>query len=270
MRLRLYGPNILYNGDLERGDVSSWGLYYNASSGALADLSVSTAAPYRGNYEMFVDVKSFSARADNIQVYQQNVRVLLGVPTAVRFAGRAEVDWSTRVNYLLGMSPYTLYYYGYSSLTTAYQQFEHTFTMAADVNSGSIRFYCGSGGVTPEDIYLDEISLRHYIDLPVGYDYARAEVLQRHDARALGGALHTYIEPNGYRRFTLPLTHVTSAERSLLNAWWLKGEEVHFVEDNTAVFSFWRTRIVGNEEPITKNVQPYHDQFAGELVLETI
>ena len=270
MSLRLYGPNMLYNGDLERGSTSSWGMFYNTASGALGALSVSTAAPYRGAYEMYIDVKSFGAGTGDVQVYQQNIAVMKSVRTSLMFAGRAEVDRWLRVNYLLGQNPWSLYFYDYSALTTSYQMFEHTFTVDSDVNSGSIRFYCGSGGVTPEDSYLDDINLRAYIDLPAQYDYRAGEVLDRRDARALHGALTTYIEPTGFRRFTIPLTHVTSLERSLINSWWSSGSELRFVEDNTYPFSFTAVRLVGDNTPVTKVVQPYADQYSGEIVLETV
>ena len=269
MKLRLYGPNILGNGGAERGSTSSWGLYYNTASAALAALSVNTTAVYSGSYDFYVDVKSAGTGVDAIQMYQQNVRVPAGGKMSLQFAGRGEDIRNVRVNYMLGMDPYTLYFWGACSLTAVYQLFEKTFTIATQVDSGSVRFYCGSWSVL-QDLWLDEIGLRNYVELPTTYEYSAAENLTRKDVRTKAGNLYSYIEPVSFRRFTLPLVHVNNADRSLINSWWATGSELRFVEDSTYPFSFSNVRIVGEREPLTKFMRPYNNEYEGELVLETV
>lgn len=268
MKLRLYGPNLLGNPGGERGDVSGWGLFYNTASYGQASLNVATTAVYSGSYSFFVNVVSAGAGLGDIQMYQQNVRLPAGVPVALQYAGKADVARLIRVSYILGMTPYSTYFSQTNSLNTSWELFENTFTLTQDVNSGSIRFYAGSGAVI--DFHLDETSVRNYLELPVTYGYERAEMLTRQDVRGAAGALQSYIEPNPYRRFTLPLVHVGSAARSLINSWWVTGSELRLVEDATYPFNFHAVRIVGGEEPLTKFMRPYNNEYEGELVLETV
>ena len=269
MKLRLYGPNLSYNGDAELGVVNSWGLYTGTTSGAAASLSVNTASPHAGSYDFYLDISSGGSGISAVQVYQPGLSTPLGVKTALQFAGKAEDARQTTVSYMLGLSPWTAYLYEVVSLSTAYQNFEETFVMATQVNSGRITFYCGSGPVA-QDIYFDNIGLRNYIELPTTYEYSATENLTRKDVRTKAGNLYSYIEPGSFRRFTLPLVHVNSADRSLVNSWWATGSELRFVEDSTYPFSFSNVRIVGEREPLTKFMPPYSSEYEGELVLETV
>lgn len=269
MKLRLYGPNILFNGGAELGAVNSWALYTRTDSGASATLNVNTATPYSGAYDFFINIASGGLSVGDIQLYQHSINAPKSVPVAIHFAGKGEDNRSTQVVYRLGASPWTEYYTTNASLSTAYQPFEFSFVPSSDITSGQIIFNCGSGPVA-QDIWLDEIGVRNYIELPTTYEYSAAESLIRKDIRTKAGNLYSYIEPYSFRRFTLPLVHVNSADRSLINSWWATGSELRFVEDSTYPFSFSNVRIVGNSEPLTKFMPPYNGEYEGELVLETV
>ena len=269
MKLRLYGPNLSTNGNFETGSTGGWSFYSRPGS-ADAALSVASAAnAYIGSYAAFIDVTTPGLTISDIQFYQNYVNLLTGLNTSVQFAGRASSARQISPAYILSVSPYSSYFYAVSSLTTDWQLFEHSFKLPLDVNSGRLDFYCGSGA-TATDFYLDDISLRNYIELPTTYEYSATENLTRKDVRTKAGNLYSYIEPGSFRRFTLPLMHVNSAERSLINSWWATGSELRFVEDSTYPFSFSNVRIVGESEPLTKFMRPYNNEYEGELVLETV
>ena len=268
MKLRLYGPNIIpTNPGFELGTTTGWPLAVTSS--AQATLGVSTASPYAGNYSGLTNTTSAGSALGDIQLYRSYLNLPLGVLAAVQFAGKADAERQLTVAYMLGLTPWTSYLYTVCSLGTDWQLFDYNFTLVTDVTTGRITFYAGSG-TAAVDFNLDDINLRNYIELPVTYAYERAEVLTRHDARGAAGALQTYIEPNAYGRFTLPLVHVNSAERSLINSWWATGSVLRLVEDATYPHSWRAVRITGAEEPLTKFTRPYNNEYEGELVLETV
>lgn len=269
MKLRLYGPNLIINPGFETGVSSGWSFYVRPGSADAALSVASVTNAYTGSYAAFIDITTPGLNVSDIQFYQQSIRLPGKVRSAIQFAGKADSNRQISPSIILAVAPYSSYFYAVASLTTAYQLIEHTFQLPFTVGSGRIDFYCGSGTASV-DFYLDDINLRNYIELPVTYGYERAEVLTRHDARGAAGALTTYIEPNAYGRFTLPLVHVDSAARSLINSWWTTGSELRLVEDSTYPFSWRSVRITGTEEPITKFMRPYNSEYEGELVLETV
>lgn len=105
----------------------------------------------------------------------------------------------------------------------------------------------------------------------VSYGFEQSEVLDRQDIRTKAGGLFTFIESGTFSRFKLPMSWVSSLDRSLVNSWWKTATDLTFLLDSDFPSSSFTVRITKNEEPFQSFVQPYFQQFyEGELVLETI
>lgn len=262
---RLYGPNVLHNGDFELGSVSSW-YSYNHPSSASAALAVNTVSPYGGNYDALFTVSTAGVFSPDVYLAQQPLGFKTAESYAMRFASKVSSARSIRTalfDFNTNMSSKNV------SLSETYALYEHTHVSVSDTSSGRFMFLCGSG--TPFNVYFDAIELRGYIDVVPSYAYERAEELERHDIRTRGGALYTYIETGGFTRFTLPLSWVGSLSRSIINSWWKSGTTLLYAEDSDSPFSTYNVRIVGVEEPFQSYTRPYAQvYYEGELVLETV
>lgn len=104
------------------------------------------------------------------------------------------------------------------------------------------------------------------------YDYQFAETqVARADIRTRNGTLYSFIESGEFTKFSLPISWVSSFDRSLVNSWWKTGTDLRLVENSDSPSSFFNVRVVGNEEPFQTFVRPYFQQFyEGEIELETI
>lgn len=103
------------------------------------------------------------------------------------------------------------------------------------------------------------------------YRYEFAETLDRKDIRTKQGQLYTYIGQGNWRRFRLPMSWVSSSDRSLINSWWKTGTDLLFFEDSDQTSVFFDVRIVGVQEPFQSFVKPYFQTYyQGEVILETI
>ncbi len=109
------------------------------------------------------------------------------------------------------------------------------------------------------------------MELSANYDMEVARVLNRTDHRTLEGNLYTYLDGESHTRFRVPLSWVSSMDRSLVNSWQEVGADLQFILDDDFPLSYHNVRIMGVEEPFTTSVAPYYlTQYAGEIILETI
>lgn len=110
-----------------------------------------------------------------------------------------------------------------------------------------------------------------YIAVLPEWDYERVTTRNRTDDRTRAGALYTTINPGGFTRFRLPLSWVSSLDRSLVTSWWKSGVQVLFFEDSDQSSLFSVSRIMGIEEPFQTSMKPhYQAYYAGEIILETV
>lgn len=115
------------------------------------------------------------------------------------------------------------------------------------------------------------------IPLTPGFGFEQAlTMVNRQDHRTKEGTLYTYIETGTFRRFALPWSFVNSSERSLVNSWWVSGQDLRFILDSSFSSSFYTVRIMEVEEPFQAFVKPYgigdsasQPLWDGEIVLET-
>jgi|TARA_R110002012_G_scaffold293088_1_gene488653 hypothetical protein len=110
------------------------------------------------------------------------------------------------------------------------------------------------------------------LDTTATYGYRFIEQFDKYDIRTKGGSLFTYITAQGnYNTFKIPMSFVTSSDRSLINSWFSTATDLRFIEDNTFANSYYTVRLVGKTDPFTVFKKPYFRQFYdGELVLETV
>lgn len=269
---RLYGPEILHNGDLELGSVSSW--YTSAASGASATLTANSVDYYSGSYSMLTTISSIGSGAWNVITTRQDLypakRLGQGFQYQLSFAAWAGTftvkSFQVRIDTASGTSA------GLQALTSVgstsgFEYKSYIFTTSYDAQI--IRFADLAQDYV--DISFDAVSLRACPSFRPGYDYERKQTVQRRDLRARAGTLHTYVEPNAYTRFIVPLQWVSAVDRSLVNSWWESGTTLRWVENDDYPGSYYDVRITGTEEPFTGFHAPYGlTQQMGELVLETI
>lgn len=97
------------------------------------------------------------------------------------------------------------------------------------------------------------------------YDFKSETVKNISMERSPTGTLFMY-QFGTYRRFKVPLTYVTSADKTRIESWWAVNTTVYFMEQGgTAV----QVKIVNESTPFSQRVKPYFNLFAGQLELET-
>ena len=261
--MRLYGPtNVLSNGNFETGSTGPW--YTFTTSGSI-NLAVTTASPYAGAYTLVASVVAYQGNARYPYVAQRLNNVFyVGRRYACRFNGKSSVARSFVVG-ADSVSPAE----NTVLLSTSYEPLEALFAPTIDVTSTFLRFSCGVG--SDALLYLDNIEVRGYAQLAPGWDYERVTARNRTDDRTRAGALYTTLNPGGFTRFRLPLSWVSSLDRSIVTSWWKSGAELLYAEDDTFPFSCHNVRIMGLEEPFQTSMEPhYQAYYAGEIVLETV
>ena len=260
--MRLYGPtNVMSNGNFETG---STGLWYTFTTSGSINLTVTTASPYAGAYTLVASVVAHATNGRYPYLAQTRNGIFKAHQSyALHFAAKVS---SARAIYV-GMD--TVFSDELVELTEDYTLNEVLFSDTTDVTSTAIRFSCGSGS----DIllYLDNIEVRGYAQLTPEWDYERVTTRNRTDDRTRAGALYTTINPGGFTRFRLPLSWVSSLDRSIVTSWWKSGAELMYAEDDDFPFSYHSVRIMGIEEPFQTSMEPhYQAYYAGEIVLETV
>lgn len=111
-----------------------------------------------------------------------------------------------------------------------------------------------------------------YIELTPDYSYTFTKVVDRQDIRTKQGGLYTYLGQGSYRKFSLPLSWVSTADRAQVNSWWETATELQWKENGLDFpSSLYTVRITGGEEPFQTFVEPYFQvQFSGTIILETV
>lgn len=99
------------------------------------------------------------------------------------------------------------------------------------------------------------------------YRDQQSQIQSQH--RTQSGRLFSYLWGN-FAKFHVPLRFVTSADQSLINAWWQGQDDVAFTLNSSEAKSTVMCRIVNDGKPINRFVQPYDDLYAGDLSLEAI
>jgi len=266
---RLDGPNKVTNGTFETATTSSWNIVDQA--GAVATIDVSTANPLKGSYNLEVDITDVGSGAiDDIHVYQADRTLVISESYSFIFGGRSTAVRSMAVSVILQNSPFTGLDLSTESvtLTTSWQFFEFKFIANTTTNEARLDFQTG---VSSDNVHLDDVSLRLALDVKPTYDYRFEENMQRQDIRTKEGGLISYIQGGEFTKFTLPLTWVTSRDRSFVNSWWKSGSDLRFIENTDSPSSFNNVRITGGAEPFSTFVRPYFQQFyAGQVIVETI
>ena len=104
-----------------------------------------------------------------------------------------------------------------------------------------------------------------------GYGYTFTDNFDKVDIRTKGGTLFSYITPSStYQSFKIPLSYVTSSDRSQINSWFSTATDLRYIEDDSFPNSYYSVRIVGRTDPFTKFHPPYFRQkYDGEIVIET-
>jgi len=266
---RLYGPEMIYNGGLELGTVSSWGI--TVGSGASATLTANSVDYYTGSYSMLTTISSVGVGGSAISVYQNNMALSIGARyflDLAAFAGAYTVK-----SFSIGVLTDSWTGAGLTETLTSVGSiagFEYkSYSFTASYTDAHVRF--ARLAYDYVDISFDAVSLRAYTTFVPDYNYERKQTVQRRDLRSRAGTLHTYVEPNAYTRFIVPLQWVSAVDRSLVNSWWESGTTLRWVENDDYPGSYYDVRITGTEEPFTGFHAPYGlTQQMGELVLETI
>lgn len=267
---RLDGPELLHNGGFEAGDTSSWNITAPGSSSGSFD--VSTTAVYQGGYSAVVSVNSIGT------IWQPRIEHI-GADFADGDKLALEVALSATASkfipiFLTGSGGFGDDVTNTQTLTTygddAFHVFNATFVVSGNplASKNMIRFGMGADYT---DVKVDFASLRAYLELNPDYGYKFEENQERRDIRTRAGALYTYIEDWGFTRFKLPLSWVSSYQRSLINSWWKTGADLRWIENDDYPNSYHNVRIVGKEEPFQSFHKPYFSvEYRGEIVLETI
>lgn len=265
---RLDGPTKIINGDFETATTSSWDI--SVSAGAVATIDVSTIDPFKNSFDMEIDITDVgSSTIFQIRTAQSSLSIVQSESYSIIFGVKATDARSIIVSMSNQNSPFGNI--GLDSqiiqLINSWQSFE-AFFIANSTTLAELNFFTGVDSI---NVHVDDISLRLAIDVDPLYDYTFEENIQREDVRTKEGGLITYIQPGTFNRFTLPLTWVTSRDRSFVNSWWRTGADLRFIENTDSPGSFFDVRITGGQEPFTTFVRPYYQQFyAGEIILETI
>lgn len=263
--MRLYGPNVLTNGGFELGSTSGWA-YWN-SGAANGTAGVNSSNPYAGLYDAVINVVSAGPANSDISFQQSPVVFRTGETYAVRFASK--ISSARALDCTLQNTDGSSLASAVYSAAPSYSLFENLYSMPVDTSSGRVVFHCGSGEAFT--LNLDNIELRGYTQLAPEWDYERLTTRNRTDDRTRAGALYTTLNPGGFTRFRLPLSWVSSLDRSIVTSWWKSGAELLYVENDNFPFSYHSVRIMGVEEPFQSSMDTYYQTYySGEIILETV
>ena len=83
-----------------------------------------------------------------------------------------------------------------------------------------------------------------YINIEPLYSYTFTETANRNDIRTKQGNLYTYIKPTTMKKFKLPMSWVTAANRTLINSWWKTSADLDFIENSDFPSSKESVRIM--------------------------
>lgn len=110
-----------------------------------------------------------------------------------------------------------------------------------------------------------------YITISPTYQFDQAKNKDNQDVRTKAGALYSYRGAGEFTKYTIPITWVTSSDRSLVNSWWETATDLRLLLDSDFPSSFQTVRITGKKEPFTKFVRPYFQvHYRGKMIVETI
>ena len=95
------------------------------------------------------------------------------------------------------------------------------------------------------------------------WDYEDRLAKMQEVDRGLTGQLFIY-QFGSYRDFKIPVTYVTSADKTRIESWWMAGTSLYWMNSGGTPVS---VRITNDVTPFTKRVKPYIDRFQGVIEL---
>lgn len=149
------GLNLLQNSSFESG-TSSWYLN-NSNSAASGTFTATKATAEDGNYSGQVVITKSSGASDNwyLQLAQANLPTTAGKTFTVSFWAKASANRPIESVLQQQVSPYKLYAYANSNLTTSWQEYTYTFTAPVTQNDNFLGFNLAQ---TTGTVWIDNVS----------------------------------------------------------------------------------------------------------------
>ncbi len=117
--------------------------------------------------------------------------------------------------------------------------------------------------------YLSTVDSQ-YMQINPTYDYVIEEPNQVRHGRTLGGQLNSYRIETNHVRFTLPLTFVSSSDKSRIMADWRDRNEVVITMNLSSSPVSAVTKIVNVNEPLGVRSRFSDTEFDGVLFLTSV
>ena len=101
--------------------------------------------------------------------------------------------------------------------------------------------------------------------------YSFTETQEKHINRSVRGNLGVFVNSPTFTRLQIPVSYVSSSDKSIINSYWQTGTTIHLIENEDNPTVVHTVRIVGKEEPFPTFIKPYaFQEYSGTILLETV
>lgn len=102
------------------------------------------------------------------------------------------------------------------------------------------------------------------------YGFTEEIIVNRKINRSISGGYNSYQLQGDFFRYSLPMTYVSSEERSYITEWWADQREMVLTINLSSNPESLICRISNDVQPFAQNEPFQYDKFAGNLVLRSV